>query len=117
MALLDLLGRRWSLRVLWELHEAGALGFAELQASAEGVSPSVLSTRLKELVEAGLVVCQHDGRYAPGPDAAELARILLRLSAWAERWAARDGGSAHRRAARPEALPAPSPAAEGADPP
>jgi len=88
MALLDLLGRRWSLRILWELHEAGALGFGELQARCDAMSPSVLSQRLAELREAGLVAQQGD-RYAPGAGAAELARILLALDAWAKRWARR----------------------------
>ena len=89
MALLDLLGRRWALRLLWELHEAGSLGFAELQARCTGISPSVLSQRLKELAAAGLVVAGDDGRYAPGRDATHLARILIDLDAWAARWARR----------------------------
>jgi DNA-binding HxlR family transcriptional regulator len=90
MALLDLLGRRWALRVLYELHEAGEpQGFAELQARAAGISPSVLAQRLRELVEAGVVAQRDDGRYAPGPDAAELSRILLDLDGWARRWARR----------------------------
>jgi DNA-binding HxlR family transcriptional regulator len=89
MALLDLLGRRWALRVLYELHQAGALGFAEMAARADGISPSVLSQRLRELCDAGLVVAQGDGRYAPGADAAELSRVLLDLDAWAKRWARR----------------------------
>ncbi|MCX5740220.1 MAG: winged helix-turn-helix transcriptional regulator [Proteobacteria bacterium] len=89
MALLDLLGRRWALRVLWELHEAGPLGFAELQVRSVGISPSVLSQRLKDLAEAGLVIAADDGRYAPGRDAEHLARILLDLDTWATRWGRR----------------------------
>jgi DNA-binding HxlR family transcriptional regulator len=89
MALLDVLGRRWALRVLWELHEAGALGFAELQARSAGISPSVLSQRLKDLTEAELVIAGEDGRYTPGRDAEQLARILLDLDAWAKRWSRR----------------------------
>ena len=89
MALLDLLGRRWALRLLFELHQGGTLGFADLQARAAGISPSVLSQRLKELADAGLVVADATGRYAPGPDERELARILLDLDAWAKRWARR----------------------------
>jgi DNA-binding HxlR family transcriptional regulator len=89
MALLDLLGRRWALRLLLELHENGPLGFAELQTQAAGISPSVLAQRLRELVEAGLVAARDDGRYEPGPDAAELARILASLDAWAKRWSRR----------------------------
>ena len=58
MALLDLLGRRMSLRVLWELAQAGQpLTFRELQAVAE-TNPSLLNTRLKELrAAAGGTIC------------------------------------------------------------
>ena len=56
MALLDLLGRRWALRVLWELRgEGGVPTFRELQAACGGISSSVLSERLRELREAGIV--------------------------------------------------------------
>ncbi len=89
MALLDLLGRRWALRLIYELHGESPLGFADLQARAAGISPSVLSQRLRELTDAGLVAVGDDGRYAPGPDEAELARILMNLDAWAKRWARR----------------------------
>ena len=55
MALLDLLGRRWALRVLWELRDGGGLTFRELQARCAEVSSSVLNDRLRELREAGIV--------------------------------------------------------------
>src|SRR4051794_41984375 len=54
MALLDLLGRRWALRVLWELREEPAPTFPDLQARCGGVSSSVLPDRLRELAEAGI---------------------------------------------------------------
>ena len=54
MALLDLLGRRWSLRILWELREEPG-GFRALQARCDSMSPSVLSQRLGELQEAEIV--------------------------------------------------------------
>ncbi len=53
MAALDLLGRRWALRVLWEL-QAEPLGARALLSRCEGLSPSVLYDRLRELTEAGL---------------------------------------------------------------
>ena len=40
MALLDLLGRRWALRILFELRD-GAQNFRALQASVEAISPSI----------------------------------------------------------------------------
>ncbi|HWD11278.1 MAG TPA: helix-turn-helix domain-containing protein, partial [Solirubrobacteraceae bacterium] len=53
MALLDLLGRRWALRIVWELREE-PLTFRELQTRCEGMSSSVLNQRLAELAEAGV---------------------------------------------------------------
>ena len=48
MALLDLLGRRWALRVLWELRGGPAPTFRELQSRCGDVSSSVLAQRLHE---------------------------------------------------------------------
>ncbi|QDO97997.1 helix-turn-helix transcriptional regulator [Ferrovibrio terrae] len=91
MALLDLLGRRWGLRVLWELQE-GPLTFRALQAACDGVSPTVLQQRLKELRAARLVV--HDGGrgYVLTEAARRLQPNLMALHDWAEDWA-KDGGS------------------------
>ena len=47
MALLDLLGRRGALRLLWELRDGHAQSFRLLQASAGNMSPSELNARLK----------------------------------------------------------------------
>ena len=54
MALLDLLGRRWSLRILWQLRE-GPLTSRGLRDACDGASPTVLQTRLSELRQAGFV--------------------------------------------------------------
>jgi len=84
MALLDLLGRRWTLRIVWELR-TGTATFRELQQRCDAVSSSVLSTRLRELGEAGIVV--HDGAgYALTPAGSDLLTRLLPLHDWAERW-------------------------------
>lgn len=85
MALLDLLGRRWSLRVLWELHQAPA-SFRELQARCEGVSPSVLNTRLGDLREAQLLENGERG-YQLSTLGVELVARCLPLAVWAEEWA------------------------------
>jgi DNA-binding HxlR family transcriptional regulator len=87
MALLDLLGRRWALRVLWELSQAPDPTFRELQHRCDGVSSSVLSDRLRELTEAGIVY-RPDHGYALTPQGQELTTELLRLQRWADRWAA-----------------------------
>ena len=87
MALLDLLGRRWALRILWELRE-GPVGFNELQARCDGMSPSSLSQRLAELTEAGLVE-ERAGERALTAEGRALGVAIAPLQAWAERWAAK----------------------------
>ncbi|MDE0853310.1 MAG: helix-turn-helix domain-containing protein [Nevskia sp.] len=84
MALLDLLGRRWTLRVVWELRD-GPLVFRELQSRC-GISPSVLNTRLAELRQARLLQAGEDG-YALTAEGRELFELFSPISRWAERWA------------------------------
>jgi DNA-binding HxlR family transcriptional regulator len=84
MALLDLLGRRMALRVLWELRD-GHLTFRALQQVAD-TNPSVLNARLKELREAHIVVHGSEG-YSLTPEGRKLLEAFLPLHAWAEEWA------------------------------
>ncbi len=86
MLLLDLLGRRWTLRVLWELRE-GPMTFRVLQKACGNVSPSVLNDRLRELREAGILELREPEGYAPTVIAEELGEILIPLDGWAKRWA------------------------------
>src|SRR5437588_8886274 len=74
MALLDLLGRRWALRVLWELR-AGPLNFRDLQEECGGVSPTVLADRLADLRDAGIVELAPDGYRTTEHGAALLAAL------------------------------------------
>lgn len=83
MDLLDVLGRRWVLRILWELRE-GPLTFRALQSAASDVSPSVLNERLSELREVKLIELT-DGGYAYSEKGRELAPILMTLDGWARR--------------------------------
>jgi DNA-binding HxlR family transcriptional regulator len=85
MALLDLLGRRWALRVLWELRSGPVPSFRELQARCGGVSSSVLTDRLTELREAGIVERTDDG-YGLSVRGAELAEVMLLMARWAADW-------------------------------
>lgn len=92
MALLDLLGRRWILRILWELR-TGGYGFRALQDRCDAMSPSVLSQRLTELQEAGIVQQDQDGRYTLTPEGSELLQALTPLNDWARRWAEHEGSA------------------------
>ena len=87
MALLDLLGRRHALRVIWELRE-GPLSFRELQAACGGISSSVLNDRLGELREAGIVTTAKRG-FELSEEGRRLREAYDPLDAWAARWAAR----------------------------
>jgi DNA-binding HxlR family transcriptional regulator len=86
MAALDLLGRRWTLRLIWELR-GGPMGFRALQARCEGMSPSVLSQRLSELVESGVVAQNDTLSYGLTRRGDELLQALTPLNDWAARWA------------------------------
>jgi DNA-binding HxlR family transcriptional regulator len=88
MALLDLLGRRWALRLVWELRE-GRQTFRALQERCSGVSPTVLNRRLGELREAGIVAREDPTGYALTAEGSELLAALAPLHGWAERWARR----------------------------
>lgn len=85
MAALDLLGRRWTMRILWELSQTPA-GFRELQRRCERMSSSVLSTRIEELSGARLLALDGDG-YRLTQLGQELVEALSPLDAWSRRWA------------------------------
>ena len=87
----DLLGRRWALRVLWELRQ-DSVGFRALQERCEGMSSSVLRDRLAELTGAGLLETDNAGRYGLSSHGRALLQALDPLSRWADEW-----GSAMRR--------------------
>jgi DNA-binding HxlR family transcriptional regulator len=85
MVLLDVLGQRWTLRILWELR-SGRQTFRELRSRCESVSPSVLNARLKTLRGLGLVDHEDSG-YGLTVRGAELGRRLTSLDRWATTWA------------------------------
>lgn len=89
MALLDLIGRRWTLRVLWELRGGEPQTFRELQKRCDGMSSSVLAQRLAELGEAGVVSGSKGSGYTLTDEGDALIAALAPLDSWAQRWAKR----------------------------
>jgi DNA-binding HxlR family transcriptional regulator len=85
MVLLDLLGRRWVLRVLWELR-AAPLTFRELRERCDAMSPTVLNQRLRELRDADIVVLQQPGGYGLTRAGTQLLDMLMPLHHWSEQW-------------------------------
>jgi DNA-binding HxlR family transcriptional regulator len=87
MAALDLFGRRWILRIIWELRH-GPVGFRALQQRCDNMSSSVLRQRLTELVDVGLVEQQPDTSYALTELGNRAYRALRPLVRWSDEWAA-----------------------------
>jgi len=85
MLLFDVLGERWTLRILWELKQE-TLNFRALRERCDNVSPTSLNKRLKVLRELKLVVHDEEG-YSLSDTGQSLGSQLLVLHEWAETWA------------------------------
>jgi DNA-binding HxlR family transcriptional regulator len=85
MALLDLLGRRWTLRILWELREQ-TLTSRAMRAACDEISPTVLQARLSELRKAGFVELMPASGYRLTELGRDLQETFLPLHRFAERW-------------------------------
>lgn len=89
---MDLLGRRWSGLILTSLMENPSR-FSELSGAVEGISDRMLSQRLAELEEIGLIDRKVDAKkrpvlveYVATEMACELAPVFTALQKWAEKW-------------------------------
>ena len=85
MALLDLLGGRWTLRILWELR-GGPLSSRALRAAAGDLSPNLLQARINELRDGQIVELTPDG-YGLTPLGSDLLEAFSPLYSFANRWA------------------------------
>ena len=90
MALLDLLGQRWTLRILWELRDT-TLTSRALRTACDEASPTVVQARLSELREAGFVELGEGGGYGLTPLGRELCDTFMPLHKFAERWRSKVG--------------------------
>jgi DNA-binding HxlR family transcriptional regulator len=86
MAAMDLLGKRWTLRILWELRN-GSLGARALQEKCDAMSSSVLYERLRELCDAELITQNATDEYALTRIGSSLQDALGPLDEWSKRWA------------------------------
>lgn len=89
---LDYLGDRWTLLVLRDLLFRGKRHFRDFLASDEKIATNILSSRLKALETAGMVVRQTDPAsarsviYEPTEKAADLIPALLELTRWSGKY-------------------------------
>ena len=85
----QLLCERWTLIVVRELI-AGSTRFNEIKKGVPTMSPTLLSARLKQLVEAGVIkIMGSKGNYTYSltPAGLELRPVVEMLGAWGHRWA------------------------------
>ncbi len=85
MALFDLLGRTWSMGVIWQL-QGGPYTFREIQNLCESISPTILNSRIKDLREAGIAERTLEG-YQLTKIGNELIKLLLPFADWSANWA------------------------------
>ena len=81
---LDVFGRRWALRIAWELR-VGPLNFRALQAACGHISPSVLQRRLHELRDLGVIEKIPRLGYRLSTSGEKLFQVLAQLDRWS-RW-------------------------------
>ena len=85
MALFDLLGRRWAMGIVWQLAD-GCLRFKDLKERCTTISPTILSRRIKDLIEAGLIERTLDG-YVLTDLGIKLFKLLEPFQDYARDWA------------------------------
>jgi DNA-binding HxlR family transcriptional regulator len=91
----EIVGRRWSAAVIRVAFE-GPVRFTEIRTAIEGLSARLLTERLRELEEEGII--ERDG--AGGQAAAyrltakgqALWQVVRELEAWAQAWEAAERG-------------------------
>jgi DNA-binding HxlR family transcriptional regulator len=88
---LDIVGERWTVLILRDLFLHGPQKFQDFQTSLSGISPNILSARLKRLEEADTIerrfYTEHPPRaeYVLTAKGRELGPVLKALRGWGER--------------------------------
>jgi len=89
---LDVLGQRWMLLVIRELF-MGSRRFGEIRRGLPRISRTMLSARLRELVDTGIARRGEDRDgpfYELTPQGRELEGTLRELGVWGQRWLSRE---------------------------
>ena len=88
---LNVIGEKWTLLILRDLFQRGAMRSQEFQQSLPGIAPNTLSARLKSLEADGIIAGRLYTRHPPRAeyDLTEkgrgLGRILIELRQWGTR--------------------------------
>jgi DNA-binding HxlR family transcriptional regulator len=97
---LDIIGDRWTILMLRDLFVHRTRHFQDFEASLPGLTPSVLSARIKELTANGILCSRLYADHPPRPEymltrkGRALNPILIALKAWGEQYASSAPGAA-----------------------
>lgn len=105
---LDVIGDRWSLLILRDFFRFGPRRFQDFERTLPGLTPSILSARLKEFESQGVIeshlYAEHPPRleYSLTQKGRDLRPVLKGLKAWGEKYASepRRGAPTRRSSAR-----------------
>jgi DNA-binding HxlR family transcriptional regulator len=90
--LLNQISGQWTMYILWILDTNGAMRFGELRHKVDGISPKVLTQRLRMLEEIGIVSRSYQSTIPPQVSyelterGKELSKPLYDLCDLASRW-------------------------------
>ena len=93
--IMDFIGKRWTLIVLLELHRGKDRWkrYSRIKKGLNGITPKVLSMRLKELEKDGLVRRKVDAsrfpiksEYSLTEKGEDFVRIIKDIKAWGYKW-------------------------------
>src|SRR5665213_3230641 len=97
---LDLIGDRWTILILRALFLYQTRRFQDFETSLPGLTPSVLSARIKDLTANGILTSRLYADHPPRPEymltrkGRALNPILIAMKAWGEQFAASPLGAA-----------------------
>jgi len=106
----EIVGRRWSAAVIRVAFD-GPVRFSEIRSAVEGLSARLLTERLRELEEEGII--ERDpagggaGAYRLTAKGRALWQVVRELEAWAQAWASQEPAAARRPEAERRQTPAP----------
>ena len=89
------LSKRWTLLIILELYKGGGYTrrFSELRDTLAGITPKVLSERLKELEHEGIITRRVDAtafpvrtEYTLTESGIEIVDVIRTIKSWALRW-------------------------------
>jgi DNA-binding HxlR family transcriptional regulator len=89
---LNVIGERWVMLIVRDLFRKGPLRFQDFERSIQGLTPSVLSARLKALESNGIIESRLYAEHPPRPEyrltemGLALQPVLKAMKDWGERF-------------------------------